>query len=353
MLLRISTSVPVRLLLTGNKCFNRIQNHALARGLVSSLDNEQYYTLPVSFQTRTPGERMTVDVGIWDVRPFNMTPHTPLVFAVHGEPGTSQDFEVIGRKLAGHNIRVVGFDLPGNGKSRLLRQDIYRLDYSTEGKYHMLTTILDALAITRVDVLMGHSAGTWLSYKAASDLHLVKSSVFLNPLAKRQHRSLRPFVAIKMLAAILRNSYLHSAVYKCLPFIYKIFGFVVHEEVFASLPIAVESARYADFNKMQAYAESAACKKHPFVMAITRNDKIAEWNFSMEMAHHMGIEEGEITEYRGDSVTIGDSVGKYDNSCYRRVLLFERGGHLVHKAHETEIIKQILLLLKVVCNHDS
>ncbi|XP_033752558.1 uncharacterized protein LOC117336211 isoform X3 [Pecten maximus] len=314
MLLRISTSVPVRLLLTGNKCFNRIQNHALARGLVSSLDNEQYYTLPVSFQTRTPGERMTVDVGIWDVRPFNMTPHTPLVFAVHGEPGTSQDFEVIGRKLAGHNIRVVGFDLPGNGKSRLLRQDIYRLDYSTEGKYHMLTTILDALAITR---------------------------------------SLRPFVAIKMLAAILRNSYLHSAVYKCLPFIYKIFGFVVHEEVFASLPIAVESARYADFNKMQAYAESAACKKHPFVMAITRNDKIAEWNFSMEMAHHMGIEEGEITEYRGDSVTIGDSVGKYDNSCYRRVLLFERGGHLVHKAHETEIIKQILLLLKVVCNHDS
>ncbi|XP_033752552.1 uncharacterized protein LOC117336209 isoform X2 [Pecten maximus] len=315
MLLRNPTSsVVVRLLLSGNKCFNRVQNHLLVRGLVSSLDNEQYYTLPVSFQTRTPGERMTVDVGIWDVRPFNMTPHTPLVVAVHGEPGSSRDFEVIGRKLAGHNIRVVGLNFPGNGKSRLLRQDIYRLDYSTEGKYHMLTTILDALAITR---------------------------------------SLRPFVAIKMLAAILRNSYLHSAVYKCLPFIYKISGFMLDEEAFASLPIAVESVRYADFNKMQAYAETAACKKHPFIMAITRNDKIGEWHFAMEMAHHMGIEEGEITEYRGDSVTIGDSVGKYDNSCYRRVLLFERGGHLVHKAHETEIIKQILLLLKVVCNHDS
>ncbi|XP_033725291.1 uncharacterized protein LOC117315254 [Pecten maximus] len=133
----------------GINCSNRVHNHTPVKEVVPRLDNEKYYTLPISFQTRTSGERMTVDVGIWDVRPFNMTPLTPLVVVVHGTPGSSQNFEDIGRKLAGHDIRVVGFDFPGEGKSRLLRQDIYRLDHSTEGKYHMLTTVLDALAITR------------------------------------------------------------------------------------------------------------------------------------------------------------------------------------------------------------
>lgn len=131
---------------------------------------------------------MTVDVGIWDVRPSDPTLQTPLVVAIHGQPGSSQDFESLARRLAGHDVRVVALDFPGNGRSRLFGKDIYRLDHSTEGKYQMLTTILEALAIDRVDVLMGHSAGTWLSYKAAADLPLAKSSVILNPLSKRHHR---------------------------------------------------------------------------------------------------------------------------------------------------------------------
>lgn len=128
---------------------------------------------------------------------------------------------------------------------------------------------------------------------------------------------------------------------------------MLDEDAFPSLPIAVESMRQVNFDKMQAFAEAAGKKKHPFVMAITRNDKIGEWNFAMEMAHHLGIEEGEITKIGKDSITIADTVGKYDDSYYRRVLLFERGGHVVHKAHEQEIVIQILKLLKVVCSHHS
>ncbi|XP_021351377.1 uncharacterized protein LOC110449091 [Mizuhopecten yessoensis] len=357
MLLRIPTNqLPVvRLLSRGNICHRRVQRQCVlsVRRLVTHSDHEQYYTLPVSFQTRTPGERMTIDVGVRDVHPVNMTPSTPLVVTAHGVPGSSQDFDAIGRQLAGHGVRVVGLDFPGFGKSRLLGQDVYRLDHSTEGKSHMLITILDALAISRVDVLIGHSAGTWLNYKAAADLHLVKSSVLLNPLGKRHHRTLRPFILVKLLGGLMRNPVFHSILYKCLPFIYKVLGFVLEEDTFPSLPIAVESVRYSNFDKMQAYAETAAAKKHPFVMAITRNDKIGEWNFAVEMAQHLEIEEGEITEFSNNNMTVGDNVGKYDDSCYRRVLLFERGGHLVHRAHEKEVVKHILQLLKVVSSHDS
>ncbi|XP_033725230.1 uncharacterized protein LOC117315194 [Pecten maximus] len=337
----------------GTICSNRVHNRTQVVELVPMLDNEDYYTLPVSFQTRTAGERITVDVGIWIVRPLNNTLNTPLAVFVHGAPGSSQNFAVIGRKLAGHGIRVVGFDFPGHGKSRLSRQDIYRLDHSTEGKYDMLCTVLDALAITRVDVLIGHSAGTWLNYKAAADLYLAKSSVFLNPLSKRRPRTMHPYWILKLLAALLRNSSLHSTTYRCLPFVYKVSGFSLEKDAFPSLPASIETVRYADLDKMQDYAETVALRKHPFVMAITKNDKIVEWNFAMEMARHMGIEEQEITEYGKDSVTVGDVVGKYDESCYRRVLLFERGGHLVHRSHEAVIIKHILQLLKAVCNHDS
>ncbi|XP_060068212.1 uncharacterized protein LOC132548366 isoform X2 [Ylistrum balloti] len=351
MMLRISAALPaiVRVLPMGNIRCSRFQTGHVqpVRELTTTIDNEQYYTLPVLFQTRTPGERMTLDIGVWEVCPSTMTASTPLVVAVHGVPGSSQDFDVIGRKLAGHGIRVVGLDFPGFGKSRLLGQDIYHLDHSTEGKYEMLTTILDTLDITRVDVLMGHSAGTWLNYKVAADSNLVKSSVFLNPLSKRYHRSLRPFVAVKLLAALLRTSFLHSTFLRCLPFIYKVLGFVLEEDAFPSLPIAVESVRYPNFDKMQAYAETAAARKHPFVMAITRNDKIGEWNFGMEMAYHMGIEAGEITEHKND-VAISD-----DDTVYRRVLLFERGGHLVHRAHEEEVIKHTLQLLRVVSGQKS
>ncbi|OWF51481.1 uncharacterized protein LOC110449092 isoform X2 [Mizuhopecten yessoensis] len=215
----------------------------------------------------------------------------------------------------------------------------------------MLTTILNTLGICRIDVLLSHSGGTWLNYKAAADLQCVKSSLLLNPLGKRTLRPLRPFVVFKLFARLLRNPFLHSKFNKSLPFIYKFSGFKLAEEDFSPLPVAVETIVRTDYEKMQGYAEKMSSKKHPFVMATTQNDQFVEIQIAIEMAQHMGIEEGEITEYSNGSATSGDAVGKYDDTFYRRVILFEKGGHLVHKINETEIVQQILQLVAVVSSH--
>lgn len=313
------------------------------------VDQEGYRAVPISFPTRDTAERMTIDVGVWDMRPSNTTTDAPLVMALHGVPGSSQDFDLIGRELVTHGIRFVGLDLPGFGKSRLFDQDIYRLDHSTEGKYQMLTTIVDALQISRIDVLMSHSAGTWLGYKAAGELDRVKSALFLNPLGARPHRTIRPWPATVLMGALVKNRYLHSSFYRLLPHLYKYLGFVLQEDSYPSLPVAMETIANADFDKMQSYAEKAAMRKHPFVMMITRNDKIGESSISMEMAHFMGLQEGEITEISRDgTTTVGESVGKHDSICFRRVLLFERGGHVAQKAHVNEIIEHTQQLINVV-----
>lgn len=69
------------------------------------------------------------------------------------------------------------------------------------------------------------------------------------------------------------------------------------------------------FYQFQSYAKKASMRKFPFVMVITKNDNIGEPSIAMEMAHFLGLQEGEITEISSNgTTTVGESVGKCKSS---------------------------------------
>lgn len=301
--------------------------------------------LPVALQQKN-GELMNMNISVWEPHYSSLPLDTsPVIIALHGAPGSWQDFQEMGEEFAKKGTRFIVPEFPGFGGSSLSKEDIYKLEHSTESKFEILKAIISALGLTRIDVCIGHSAGSWIAYKTCADLEMVKSGVFINGLGARPHRALRPYWGVKLAAWCLRNKVTHPVAYRMLPVLYKIVGFRVTDT--SPLQAAVERVATSGLDNMSRYAETIKGREIPVLFAWAENDYIVETEISKEMAKMTGVRESEIIHIdRENNKKI--STQPKDIKIFRRALSFERGGHLIQKKHLNEIVDNIEQMMKYI-----
>ncbi|XP_063401042.1 uncharacterized protein LOC134685314 isoform X1 [Mytilus trossulus] len=311
-------------------------------------------TLPVKFKSTDPHkvEDIAVQLNVQTISRHDASPSDPVVLALHGMPGDGGDFHNLSLQLAQHGINCIAPDFPGCGESRLPANEVYSIDYSPTGKADMLNRILDELKLERVDVLISHSAGSFLGFRAAAENDRIKSAVFLNFLGGKPHRYARPHNVIQFFARLMKNPRLQSFHTPLLPKFYELIGFARYDV--QPLQVAIENVATAEFEKILDHVETIKNKKKPAMFCFATTDKLVELDIPYTILNHVGIKESDIinlcreNNIKEPSREITEETDKTLKEWYYKAVQFDRGGHLLQKTQIPELTKHIIDLLKYV-----
>lgn len=310
-----------------------------------------YEELPTKFQSLNRQKDIDVNLNVRTVYKPDWSPTDPVVLALHGMPGDAGDFEQMSYSLAEYNVKFVMPDFPGFGRSVIDPGDVYNIDYSPAGKVSMLNRILDKLELDRVDVLVSHSAGSFLGFRAAAEIDRIISAAFLNFLGGKPHRYARPLKLLQWNAKLMKTPVMNPLYISMLPKVYESIGFARYEP--QPLQVAVQNVATAEYEKILDYVEIIKNKKMPTVFAWATTDKVVEIDIPLNIMKHVGIRDSHIIKLcRENKIKQleDESAGDHDQvkDWYFKAIQFDRGGHLLQKTQIPELTKHITDLINHV-----
>ncbi|KAK6973846.1 hypothetical protein BgiMline_025084 [Biomphalaria glabrata] len=288
---------------------------------------------------------LNFNVHVYDTGPYEPSAKNPVVVAVHGMPGTGQDFTSLANSLHSKGIRLVAPTSLGMEKSPVDMKQLKEVDFSTMGRTKALKHVLNALDINRVDLVMAHSAGAWTLYEVGAKWDNVDSLLAVNPGGATPNRCIRPYSALKFLVSIMNNS---IGRFMLKPFIlsaYKIQG--LKDVKYGDHLVAAQNyVVNQQFENVPKNAAEIRAKSLPFVMMYAENDKLIESSICSDMAYQqLRIPKDNTVRFSKDSKPNRDPIF-VPPGWLCRVLVFARGGHVVYLAYEDEMVQQIQDLLK-------
>lgn len=136
-----------------------------------------------------PPEGIELDVKFIDTRK-SVHKEAPVLLAIHGAPGTFNDFNALIGHFSNLNVRVISPNFPNlhyTDKTGHFR-------HSTEEKFEFLRDFLAALKIDTIDTLVLHSSACYPGLKLfrdASNLN-IRSTVLINPAGHRTIKAMKP-----------------------------------------------------------------------------------------------------------------------------------------------------------------
>ncbi|XP_046552456.1 uncharacterized protein LOC124262075 isoform X2 [Haliotis rubra] len=225
-------------------------------------------------------------------------------------------------------------------------------DFTTQGRALTLKTILETVGIHRVDMLLTHSAGSWLCYKLLAEWDTFRSAGFLSPVGVNPHRTIRPHFVVRAMSSLLRVETLHPVTLPLLSRLYKNLGFS-GAQAGTDLVASQHLLAGPEFHNIANHVQKIRKKKIPLFIAHTIKDKIVELEIPLEViTKHLHIPQQNIVHYDDNSVPSKDPFQGFVDDWLARVLFFERGGHIVHRPHCDIIVEQIMSILQHI-DHTS
>ncbi|XP_041367821.1 uncharacterized protein LOC121382309 isoform X2 [Gigantopelta aegis] len=290
-------------------------------------------------------EKINVDITVLDTHKHKAVTDVPTVIALTGMPAQSDEFVPFCSHLPERGVRLVVPYFPGAGPSTITKWQVRHLDFSPEGQAQLLCAILNKLDINR--------GGSWLGYKMAASSHMVKAVGFISAVGARPQRIMRPPTLVRFAAWLFRIEWLQNSLMSLLAFYYRIHGLV---DVTSGLHLVatLQVVSRIRFDKIPDYAAKIAKRKLPIFMACNRNDRIIQFKIMEEMAlKHMCIPEDCVIEYSEENIPNKPPLKVFAGDWLARFLVFERGGHRIHKTQTAELVEQILDLIKHTQKHDK
>ncbi|CAG5121298.1 unnamed protein product [Candidula unifasciata] len=286
---------------------------------------------------------LTFNVSVLDTCPDDVDQKRSTVVAIHGCPGTGNDFKSLARKLHERGIRLVAPTSLGMTGSPITLDQLSKVDFTTEGRTKTLHLTLEAMNIHRIDILVGHSAGAWTMYKAGASWENVRCLFGINPGGHKPNRTLRPFSVDKDIcscfALVLWKA--HYQTFSGLRFK----GITTNGDGI-NLIASQQYVTQQEFANVPLNAGVVRSRKLPVLFTYALNDKIVEPVICSDMAYNvLGIPKENTVMYTDDK-TPSRNPFFVPEGWLTRCLIFARGGHIVHVAHEQEIVEQIEDILK-------
>ncbi|XP_022321960.2 uncharacterized protein LOC111123718 [Crassostrea virginica] len=275
--------------------------------------------------------KLPVKVNVFD---NHLGHNAPTVVMLLGLSGSGEDFRPMVDVFTSAGIRCIAPELPGFGDSVISRSDIYRLDFTSVGQSQMLIDILREIDIERVDSLVAHSAASWLAVRYGSTCQNVKSLSLINPMSIRPNKAMRPYLWTKLVGATARNTSLWPIVDSYIEIGARRSGFKIPSHERRQMFVSLETVSTVDFDLITDDVKALRENRLPVFMAWSRNDKMIEEKLSRDLLNTLGMPtENDVS---------GDHPGQ---NQLRKELVFESGGHALHKKQAYSVSEHIISML--------
>lgn len=269
--------------------------------------------------------------------------NTTTVLALHGSPGSHLDFKSVVTSLAEKNIRVIALNFPGYGWTSM--DHGHEFMHTTKEKASFIADFLRAIHISKVDVVMSHSASALPAAHLCNKTNLFRSLLLVNPTGPRLMKSLSPLWYFK-----LHGRFCHSPMLR--PLLLVILKLVLLTNNFANqdallMSVALETLGKLEFHLQTMDALDLARKKFPTVVMYNEKDHGVEAEVSQELAKLLGVTL-DVTQRR-DSVghivrPFQDKYGEHHIRCY----VLESRGHFIMKQQPAILHKATVDLLDAI-----
>lgn len=301
--------------------------------LISSIAPVDYVTVPFN-QTSSK-------VGFVDVGPRE----GPVVIALHGAPGGVQDFAELYGPLADRGIRFIVPEFPGFGRTTV--EDAKAFDESTLARVNLVTNFLKVLNIKRVTSVLGHSMGAAAAFHLAANSDIVKSVIYVNGVGFSPQGNVRPYWLTCLWANLLENSWTKPVISYFLSSAYALKGYDT-SKISMGMNVGIISVSRLGFEKHRENISRVKDKRLPVLSAFSKNDRLIEWNLPMEVVQFLETPDESISWFDSDEQLVNGRHIDNDTASFPWAVVFERGGHFVHRSHLSVMVTCIARFIERV-----
>ncbi|XP_059138782.1 uncharacterized protein LOC131927130 isoform X2 [Physella acuta] len=318
--------------------------------LSTSVTDTWTKTVTVSLpQKHNPGKNLPFRISVLDTFPGVADENKPTVVAIHGVPNTGKVYQSLATQLYNKGIRLVAPTTFGMEFSQADVKHISNIDFTTTNRAYATQQVLKELNIKKIDVLVGHSAGSWVVYEAGANWDNVGALICVNPTGATANRGMRPEWFMKSVAYLLLIPWCR---WLLMPIVKRAYNalFDIREVSLdndgAHLIACQQYITHQQYERVPINANKIREKKIPIVMMYSLNDRLVETSICSDMADkYLQIPKENKVMFADDKTSDKDPCF-VPNGWFSKSLVFARGGHIVHIAHEAELVQQIEHVIK-------
>lgn len=257
-------------------------------------------------------------------------PGEPVVFAVHGAPGTYREFDSLVPVLDGQGASVIVPTLPDLNFS-MKTQSFW---HSVEERTDLLKKFLKAINVREIDMMVAHSSSMYPMLRLAlRDPEIkIKSLVFIAPSGCRRITQLSPYWLMKSFDEWFRVPWLQEFLCGLAVYIVRVLGKPNNNQMKGTIlsMITIRNSKYDEAGPMVCELKRRGV---PMLMLYGERDKLIDAAVSEEMAAMMGVQRAQIHVYNGrdDKTAVLLQSGKPDGNC--EVVCFKQGTHYAFKKY--------------------
>ena len=279
---------------------------------------------------------------------------TPTVFGIPGQPGDHNDLLPILKPFHEDGHRVVIVNMPAyENAPGITPNDNECFLHSTMELAEFILHFIGALGLTRLDLVVTHSAGSFplLVLSPASDI--IKSTLIVcSPSGHVPSRINRPLWFIKGIVALWERSLGRTMLKAVLPTINRMTSWLNNDDPRLLMNTARFGA-YMNFDLMRSVAMEIQMKRLPMVFLASNNDKLVELELSKEWAEMLGIEGNGYDVYDEQYNLVKEA--EVPGEKYIKGVILAKGGHYPQRREVSlpVLIKEAKALLGHVLQNEK
>ncbi|GFQ72746.1 uncharacterized protein TNCT_333921 [Trichonephila clavata] len=217
----------------------------------------------------------------------------PVVVAIHGAPGTCDDFDGLASYLQ-HKARII---VPTFPDFSIYEPGVFR--FSTEEKAQFLKDFLTKISISHIDALIAHSSGIYPALRLCFDESLtIKSLIMLNVgtfsfdmKAAKHIRTMRKIIAAS------ENPVLLKILQIIAPTLFKMAKLPVRIDNIMDTLLSATTMVYADVPQSKERFRQLSLKGIPILYAFSKDDKLIGDKCCYDLAYLLGASDADIYSY--------------------------------------------------------
>nr|XP_027204498.1 uncharacterized protein LOC113798201 [Dermatophagoides pteronyssinus] len=257
------------------------------------------------------------------------------ILALHGAPGSHEDFEQYIQYFGSKQIRFIAPNYPDINIT--IQTKVFR--HSAEEKFEYIKDFLRAINVKSIDLILSHSSSIYPTVRLLcdqNDVH-VNAVAFFNPVGHRRIQAMRPAWFTEGSVKIYQNKFGRT--------VYQIFGkgfikvtgsVTVRPDSMNNVMLSAQTMRYSKYKQLEKYLRKLKENQIPTLWVCGDNDRLVEKEIFYEMIDIMEGKECNWQKYDCN----GKMLTQYQPDSNIRILFFEQSGHYTFQKHSNEVIKE-------------